>query len=251
MEVKNKTKTLNLRWGALDQDDKEVILKAVQENPAWARILLYGETRPGSKEENEALLRHNDGLFDALFVLTSDATMRMTRYDNTVTRLFVPSGLLRRAWENEEEYLGLRGLDDSVDFIFAVYSRVMGQTEGRLLYPFQRYGQPDPSWGTKENLHTMYLGGWMLFGKTFLLDIPMARFFAKLPRYWFADIALRELDAEEAALARSVARRGRSRLTNGEIDALKVFEQNNSACIERKGGGRADDISAWRRVLRG
>jgi hypothetical protein len=249
VEAKKQAKAPNLRWGELDQDDKEAILKAVQENPAWARILLYGETRPGSREENEALLRRNDGLFDALFVLTSDATIRMTRYNNTVTRLFVPSGLLRRAWESEEEYLGLRGLDDGVDFIFATYSKIMAQTEGHLRYPFQRFGQPDPSWQTEENLNTMYLGGWMLFKKTFLLDIPLARFFAKLPRYWFADIALRDLDARESALALSVARKGRGRLTNGEINALKVFEQNNSALIERKEEGYGAGVSAWRRVF--
>jgi hypothetical protein len=249
VEAKKQKRTPNLRWGELDQDDKEVVLAAVKESPSWARILLYGETRPGSEEENAALLRHNDGLFDALFIQTADGTMRMRRYDNTVVRLFVPSGQLRRAWESEEEYLGLRGLDDSVDFLHAIYLRLVERMDGHLCYPFRLFGRPSPAWWREENLDTMYIGGWMLFKKTFLLDVSMTRFFATLPRNWFADIALRELDAQEAALALSVARKGRASLTNGELKALKVFEQNNSVLAEQEEAIRANRSGAWRSIL--
>jgi hypothetical protein len=248
VEAKKQTKTLNLRWGELDQDDKEVILKVVKETPSWTRILLYGETRLGSEEEMEALLRHNDGLFNALFVQTSDATVKMKRYNNAVVRLFVPSSQLRSAWEGEEEYLGLRSLDDSADFIYAVYDRLMAQTKGRSCYPFQRFGRPSPAWG-EDSVNTMYLGGWMLFKKAFLLDITLTRFFAKLPRHWFADIALRELDAKESALASAVARVGRSSLTNGEIGALKSFEEGNRVFMELQEGDRENNSGAWRNIL--
>jgi hypothetical protein len=245
---KKRERVLNLHWGALDQDDKEVVLKVVKENPAWARILLYGETRPGSEEENEALLRHNDGLFDALFIMTADGTMRMRRYDSAVTRLFVPSGPLRRAWEIEEEHLGLRGLDDSLEFLTAIYIRLMERMDGHMCYPFQLSGGPIPAW-REERVGTMYVGAWILFKKTHLFDIPMVRFFATLPRGWFADIALRELDAQESALALSVARTGRPSLTNGELGALKTFEENNRLLAERKEDNRANRFGAWRSVL--
>jgi hypothetical protein len=248
VEEQKPKKTLNLRWNRLDQDDKEIILKVIQENPAWARILLYGETRLGSEEENEALLRHNDGLFDALFIRTADATVRMRRYDNTVIRLFVPNHQLRRAWESEEEYLGLSGLDDSMDFIHAIYCRIMARTEEHVCYPYQRFGAPSLAW-PEEDFNTRYLGGWMVFKKTFLLDVSLTRFFAKLPRYWFANIALRKLDDKELALALSVARKGRVSLTNGELRALSTFEQNSRRIVEQEGEGHANSFGAWRGVL--
>jgi hypothetical protein len=234
VETKKPAKTPNLKWGELDQDDKAAVTRVARERPEWARIFLYGETRLGSAEETEALLQYNDGLFDSLFVQTWENTIRMRAYDNTVIRLLVPYDQYRMAWKDEEWRLGLSGLDEGIDFIWAAYEHIMRRAEGHLLYPFRKFGKPRPSWDEGEDVNMMYLGAWMLFKKAHFLDLPLTRFFALLPDNWFGDLSLRELDAQETALTLSVARKHRRLLANGEINAVRLFEWNSRKYQESK-----------------
>jgi hypothetical protein len=238
VEKTKTTKTLNLRWGELGQDDKEALARVARERPEWARIFLFGETRIGSREETEALLRCNDGLSDALFIQTWENTIRMRAYDNAVARLLVPHSQYRAAWKEEERRLGASGLDEGVDFIFAVYDQIMRRADGNLVYPYRKFGKPLPSWEEGEDARMMYLGAWMLFRKAHFLDLSLTRFFALLPDNWLGSLSLRELDSQEAALALSVGRKHRRLLANGEINAVRLFEQNSKKQRESKEGIR-------------
>jgi hypothetical protein len=251
MEAKKTARAPNLAWGELDQDDKEVVARVAKEQPEWARIFLYGETRMGSEEEAKALLHYNDGLFDALFVQTWENTIRMKAYNNAVVRLLVPEHPYMMAWRAEERRLGLSGLDTRSDFIQAVFESLGARMEGRLAYPYQRFGHILPSWPKGDSVNRMYLGSWTVFHKSHFLDLSLARFFALLPDNWFGDLGLRELDAEETALALSVGNKRKLHLTNGELDALRRFEQNTRECLEKEGGIREFNPSPRRRVFRG
>jgi hypothetical protein len=227
-------RTVNLKWLDLDQDDKEVVVRLGRESPEWARVLLYGETRSGSAEENAVLLRYKDSLPNALFIETADQTVRMIRYNNAVVRLLVPNELYMRAWKREEAFLGLSGLDDSLDLIHAVMVHFWNRSEEKLCFPFQRFGAPRPSW-REDDFNIAYFGGFILFKKSQYMDVPLSRFFAGLPQDWLGNLGLRKLDDQEASLALSVGRRDRTFLTNGELEALRVFAKNSRLYQEKHG----------------
>lgn len=225
--AKNERNAPNLRWSELKQKDKEAVIRVANEQPVWARLLLYGETYPGSREETEALLAHNDSLETPLFVETSANTVKMLRYNNAVIRLIAPHGPLQRAWRQEEERLGLDGLDDSLDFIHAAYLRSLQRAEGRPCFPFRKFGVLPPDRQESDGFNMQYWGGLLLFGKALLRGVTLPQFFASLPNRWFGDTALRTLDVKETELAIAAKRPG-MHLSNTEMAALRTFAENNA-----------------------
>jgi hypothetical protein len=222
-----KTRAPNLKWSELSQDDKEAVVRASRGQPRWARIFLCGETWAGSDEENEALLAHNDGLFEPLFVLTARGTMKMTRYNNAIVRLIMPESAYRRAWERERERLGLPELDSGVDFIHAIAIYLRQATDGRRAFPFKKFGTLVPGAREAERLNEEYLGGYLLFGKFHYRNIGMTEFFARLPDNWFGNLGLRALTDAENELAAKAARSYGRLLTNTEIAVLRELSGKN------------------------
>jgi hypothetical protein len=233
-EKKQDNRVVNLKWLSLDKNDKAVIVRAAKELPSMARIFLYGETRPGSREETDALLAYNDELKEPLFVETFGHTIRMTRYDNNVARWTVPFPEYQRAWRSEEAYIGLSELDDELEFTCAALLRVRESTEGHICYPYQKHIKPSPAWEQGRDLNCMCLGAFLVFHKTMFMDIVTTKYFAALPQGWFENLGLRILDDEEQELALSAWKKESKALTNSELKALAIFEDNTQRLSNKR-----------------
>jgi hypothetical protein len=221
------SKTFNFTRGELSQDDKEAMLLVAQKLPSWGRIFLFGETRLGSPEENEALLAHNDGLFEPLFMETARKTMKMRRYNSIVARLTVPHAAMSRAWESEREFLGLPGLDDSEDFITAAMWHIVSGEQRTTVFPCRKFGVLRPGQQEEDDFNIKYMGAMTLFKKTGYRAVTVPEFFSRLPKGWFLDIGYRKLTDEELLEVERVSRRGRGGLMNGELAALDKLAANN------------------------
>jgi hypothetical protein len=223
----------NLKWDELDKDDKAVIVKAAKELPSMARIFLYGETRPTSEEETEALLAYNDELKEPLFIEAFGGTIRMLRYDNNAIRFTLPHPEYRRAWLHEEAYLGLSELDDELDFTFAALRRLREATGERMHFPCSRFTDPIPTWKETADFNNMYLGAFLLFRKTGFHLVSRVKFFARLPKGWFDNLMLRPLLTEESDMVSAAANHEAGWLTNSELKVIKTLESNSRRFLKK------------------
>jgi hypothetical protein len=227
MAVKAQGRAFNFQRGELSQEDKEVIVEAARELPAWGRIFLYGETRLGSAEENAALLALNDGMWAPLFVETARGTMKMIRHNSAVVRLSLPQDAYRRAWDSESDWLGLPVPDRGEEFILEALEGMLPKSLEEERFPYRKFGVLRPGQKESDSFNLKYLGAVMLFRKPMYRDVTLPEWFASLPRGWFSDMGMRSLShAERVEIAR-VRRPGRGRLFNGEIALLDTLVANN------------------------
>jgi len=164
--------------------DKLVISALVENDKIASRIFVTGEVHEdyiGEFATRDLLninkiFYSNEFTFEPLFINTMDDTVRMTRFDpNFVWRCFHPEILVDLVTQ-EAKRLGVKmnaWLMDHFDFYESMIAAIKAE-KGEFIIPLVPKGGDEIAY-----YNACYLSCLLLFGKTNLFDIPVAKHFSE------------------------------------------------------------------------